>query len=137
MRKNLFILHCSLFILLAVASSCTESFGDRCRREAEEFTARQCPRLLSEFIVLDSMVYVDEPQGFGYYHTVRGELDNDSLLTSESMANFKEVLLQEIRKDLGLKRYKEHGFTFTYHYISASKGTTFTEASFGPEEYGN
>jgi hypothetical protein len=81
------------------------------------------------------MVYVDEPQGFIYYHTVQGELDNDSLLTPERLADFRETLLQSIRKDLGLKRYKEHNFTFTYHYISASKGTTFTEASFGPDEY--
>jgi hypothetical protein len=122
-------------MLVFAGSSCTESFSDRCRREAEEFTARQCPRLLSETIILDSMVYVDEPQGFIYYHTVQGELDNDSLLTPERLADFRETLLQSIRKDLGLKRYKEHNFTFTYHYISASKGTTFTEASFGPDEY--
>lgn len=124
-----------LFNISMILSSCTESFSDRCRREAEEFTARQCPRLLSEYIILDSMVYVDEPQGFIYYHTVRGELDNDSLLTPDREANFRDELLRSIRNDLGLRRYKEHKFTFTYHYISASRGATFTEASFGPEDY--
>ena len=115
--------------------SCTESFGERCRREAREYTERQCPRLIDKYIVMDSMTYEDEPQGFTYHQTVQGELDNDSLLTPEALSTFQEELLARIRKDISLRRYKERGFTFTYRYTSASTGKLFTEVSFGPEEY--
>ncbi len=121
----------SLFTLVA----CTESFEDRCRREAREYTERQCPRLIDQYIVMDSMTYEDEPQGFTYHQTVQGELDNDSLLTPEAISTFQEELLARIRKDINLRRYKERGFTFTYRYTSASTGKLFTEVSFGPEEY--
>ena len=121
----------SLFTLVA----CTESFEDRCRREAREYTERQCPRLIDQYIIMDSMTYEDEPQGFTYHQTVQGELDNDSLLTPEAISTFQEELLARIRKDINLRRYKERGFTFTYRYTSASTGKLFTEVSFGPEEY--
>ncbi len=121
----------SLFTLVA----CTESFEERCRREAREYTERQCPRLIDQYIVMDSMTYEDEPQGFTYHQTVQGELDNDSLLTPEAISTFQEELLARIRKDINLRRYKERGFTFTYRYTSASTGKLFTEVSFGPEEY--
>ena len=79
----------SLFTLVA----CTESFEERCRREAREYTERQCPRLIDQYIVMDSMTYEDEPQGFTYHQTVQGELDNDSLLTPEAISTFQEELL--------------------------------------------
>jgi len=131
-----FICLISLFGLISL-SSCTESFEERCRREAREYTERQCPRLVDKFICLDSMTYEDAPQGFTYHHTVTGELDNDSLLTPEVLSMFQENLLQSIRNDISLKRCKDRGFTFTYRYTSASTGELFTEASFGPEDYQN
>ncbi len=135
MKHKCFHIGWGILILFLTLTACTESFEERCRREAKEFTTKQCPRLLSEYITMDSMVYVDEPQGFAYYHTVSGELDNDSLLTDEAFEEFKEALLQSIRKDLSLRRYKERAFTFTYTYRSASSGKTFTEVSYGPQDY--
>ena len=135
MHRKLFYYITTILLVASMACSCTESFEERCRREAREYTEKQCPRLLSEYIVMDSMAYVDEPQGFIYYNTVTGELDNDSLLTTDAIESFKEALSESIRKDLSLKRYKERGFTFTYHYTSASTGQVFTVASFGPEDY--
>ena len=139
MRKRFVIRHSSFVILLIACaiSSCTESFEERCRREAHEYTERQCPRLLDKYICLDSMTYEDTPQGFTYHHTVMGELDNDSLLTPEVINAFQENLLQSIRNDISLKRCKDRGFTFTYRYTSASTGDLFTEVSFGPEDYGS
>lgn len=122
-------------VVLTTLGSCTESFEDRCRREAREYTLKQCPRMLGPYIIMDSMVYVDKPQGFTYYHTVVGELDNDSLLTPEALDAFKEELLKNIKNDLSLKRHKERGFTFTYHYTSGSTGKVFTEVSYGPDDY--
>ena len=128
---------CFILLISIFLSSCTESFSDRCRREAKEYTERQCPRLVDKCIVMDSMTYEDEPQGFTYHQTVRGELDNKELLTPEALSSFQEQLLASIRKDINLRRFKERGFTFTYRYTSASTGDLFTEVSFGPEDYTN
>ena len=129
--------HIGLMGLIGLISliSCTESFEDRCRREAREYTARQCPRLVDTYIVLDSMVFDESPIGFSYYYTVQGDLDNPDLLTDELMAEFKEAVLASLRKDISLKNFKERGFVFSYHYFSASTGELFTEVSFKPEEY--
>ncbi|MBR0433933.1 MAG: hypothetical protein IJK15_09625 [Bacteroidaceae bacterium] len=124
-------------ILLAafLAASCTESFEDRCRREAKEYSERECPRMVDTYIRMDSMTYVTAPAGFTYCYTVVGELDNDSLLTTEAIETFRAKLLESVRNDLHLKRYKDKGFVLTYRYNSASTGKVFIEATFGPDDY--
>jgi len=137
MRHTLFIIHCSLSILLAAltASSCTESFEDRCRREAREFTEKQCPRLVEKNIILDSMTYVDTPQGFIYHYRVTGELDNPELLTADNLEPIIEGMRQNLRQNLSLRAYKERGLSFTYRYLSDSTGEPFVDTTFGPEDY--
>lgn len=115
--------------------SCTESFQDRCRREAREFTEKQCPRLVDKFIILDSMTYVDVPQGFIYHYRVTGELDNPELYTSEAVDPIIENMRQSLRQNLSLRAYKERGLSFTYRYLSDSTGDTFVDTTFGPEDY--
>ena len=116
-------------------TACTESFEDRCRREAKEYSERECPRMVDAYIRMDSMTYVSEPAGFTYYYTVVGELDNDSLLTTEAIETFRAQLLESVRNDLHLKRYKDKGFILTYRYNSDSTGKVFIEAAFGPDDY--
>lgn len=122
---------CSLFILAA----CTESFEDRCSREAREFTEKQCPRLVDQCVILDSMTYETSPQGFTYHYHVTGELDNPELLQGEAVENIIDKMRQSLRENISLKTYKEHGLTFTYRYISGSTLEPFVTASFGPEDY--
>ena len=112
-------------MLLAVflASSCGENFEERCRREARDFTTKQCPRRLDECTTLDSMVFIDAPVGFEYCYSVSNQLDNDSTYADAGRVDeFRESLVQNIRSDIGLRQCKEHGFTFTYTYTSASTG---------------
>ena len=116
-------------------SSCTESFEERCRREAREFTERQCPRLVDQFMILDSMTYADEPQGFTYHYRLTGELDNPQKLSPQVQGQFTEHMQQSLRQDISLRRYKDRGFTFTYRYRSERSDSLLFEASFGPEEY--
>ena len=125
------------FILLAtiLTASCTESFEDRCRREAEEYSKRECPRMVDTFIRMDSTTYASEPAGFTYHYTVLGELDDEELLTEEAIEKFRTQLLESVRNDLHLKRYKDKDFVFTYRYNSQSTGKLFIEATFGPEDY--
>ncbi len=121
----------SFFTLVA----CTESFEDRCRREAREFTERMCPRAMTPGMVMDSMVFVSDPIGFNYFYTLDGALDDSELLTQEVLSTFHDELLKNLREDISLKKYKERDFTFTYTYYSQSTGEVLTEAAFGPEEY--
>lgn len=127
-----------LFVLLIVALtavSCTESFEDRCRREAKEYSERECPRMVDTFIRMDSMTFESEPAGLVYYYSVIGDLDNAELLTPDVVEDFRTRLLESIRNDINMKRYKDKGFQFTYRYRSDSTGKPFVEATFGPEDY--
>ena len=103
-----------LLLAVCVLSACTESFSDRCRREASEYTKRQCPRLVDKYIVLDSMTYTESPAGFIYHYRVQGELDNTELLTDDALSEFTESLGKSLREDISLKTYKERGLHFTY-----------------------
>ena len=124
-----------LLLLVGLLTACTESFSDRCRREASEFTQRQCPRLVDKYIILDSMTYSEAPAGFIYHYRVQGELDNPELLTADALSEFTASLGKSLREDISLKTYKERGLRFTYRYTSTRTGKLFTEASFGPEDY--
>ena len=127
----------ALLLMAALGVACTESFEHRCQREAREFTEKQCPRLIDKeaCIVMDSMTFGTAPLGFTYYYHVQGKLDNPDLLSEETLLNFRENLLANVRQDISLKPYKEKGFTFTYRYLSGSTGHLFTEAVIGPEDY--
>lgn len=131
------ILHAT-FVLATMAlmtSACTESFADRCRREAKEYTERECPRLEHQFVIMDSMTYADEPQGFTYHYRLTGDFDNPELLTSSILDAFTEQMKQSLRENITLKSYKERNFTFTYRYFSDSTDSLVLEARFGPEDY--
>ncbi len=135
MYRKLTILFLSCIVALFAAMACTESFAERRAREAREFSERECPRMVDKFIRMDSMAFVENPVGLTYYYTVMGELDNDTLLTPDVIDDFRQRLLENIRNDINMRRDKEEGFTFTYHYTSESTGKPFIEASFGPGEY--
>ena len=133
LKSNLYfsLFTLSLFTLVA----CTESFSDRCRREAREYTERECPRLEHQFVIMDSMTYNDEPQGFTYHYRLTGDFDKPELLTPEILSAFTEQMQQALRENLTLRAYKERDFTFTYRYLSARTDSLLFQVSFGPEDY--
>ena len=138
MRSHSHINIAAVALLLAVAavvSACAESFEDRCRREAREYTEKQCPRRLDDFVTVDSMAYIEQPQGFAYYYSVNDDAGDADLLTDDIKEEFLNHLRQNVRKDITMKTYKEKGFYFTYKYYSKATGDVFIEATFGPEDY--
>lgn len=128
-----------LFLITAipvVLASCTESFADRCRREAREYTERECPRLEHQYVIMDSMTYSDAPQGFTYhYRFTEALLDSGATIDPELLEQLGEHIRQGLRQNITLKPYKERGFTFTYRYLSARTDSLLFETSFGPEDY--
>ena len=77
---------------LLMMAACTESFEDRCRREAREYTERMCPRVIAEYTMIDSMVFVEKPIGFTYYYNVSGPLDDPELMTDNVIEEFRNEL---------------------------------------------
>ncbi|MCR5819583.1 MAG: hypothetical protein K6F94_01335 [Bacteroidaceae bacterium] len=132
---NLILVSLGLFMISLLTVGCTESFADRCRREAREFTDKQCPHSVDAMTDLDSMVYVDEPQGFAYYYSLHGEADADSLITDDVIEEFHTRLCKNLRNDISMKPYKERQFTFSYIYISKSTGKKMVDIELTPEDY--
>ena len=116
-------------------SACTESFEERCRREAREYNEKQCPRRLDDLVTIDSMAYIEQPQGFAYYYTVDYDSTETELFTDSLKELFIEQLHQNVRNDIKMKTYKEKGFTFSYTYFSRATGDVLMQAAFGPEDY--
>jgi len=88
-----------------------------------------------QFVIMDSMTYADEPQGFTYHYRLTGDFDNPELLTQEVLDEFTAQMRQSLRENLSLRAYKERDFTFTYRYLSERTDSLVLEASFGPEDY--
>ena len=86
-------------------------------------------------MVMDSMTFVSDPNGFHYFYTLDGDLDDPELLTEEVISTFHNELLKHLREDISLRKYKDRDFTFTYTYLSRSTGNLLIEAVFTPEEY--
>lgn len=123
-------------LLLVLLASCTESFSDRCRREAKEYTERECPRLEHQYVIMDSMTYSDDPQGFTYhYRFTEALLDSGATIDPELLEQLGEHIRQGLRQNITLKTYKERDFTFTYRYLSARSDSLLFQVSFGPEDY--
>ena len=138
MRSHTFhILHFTFIsaALATVMTACTESFADRCRREAREYTERECPRMEHPFVIMDSMTFATDPLGFTYHYRLTGDFDNPELLSPTVLEEFKEQMRQGLRENLSLRAYKERDFTFTYRYLSDRTDSLVLEASFGPEDY--
>ena len=133
--KALTPLYFGAALALSLLTACTESFEDRCRREAREYTEKQCPRAIDPCTTLDSMTFSEQPVGFNYYYSVHGALDSDERMDSASIQDYHDMLRSNVRKDIGLKTYKDKGFTFSYHYVSASTRKLYFVASFGPDDY--
>ena len=138
MNKLNFIKLPFLICLTSVAvslTSCTESFEERCKREAREYTEKQCPRQLDNVVTIDSMSYENDPQGFVYYYTVNDIEEKFDSITEEVRENFTSHLRDNVRKDLNMKTYKERNFTFTYRYYSRATGELLINAVLTPEDY--
>lgn len=124
-----------IFILsaLLLLPSCQESLEDRCEREAREFTAKKCPAKISETTIVDSMVFDKSTLTMHYYYTMGGRGDDPEVIAE---INPRETLLEEVRNNIALGRYKEAGYNFSYTYFSLKNfGQELFSVTFTPEDY--
>lgn len=133
--KRLHLITITAFATLLLASCHFESFEKRCAREAEEYTARHCPKRLNKYTVIDSLTFDPGTQTFGYYYTLEGDLDNDTIISKDIADSFREQLKKELTNSVELKVYKEKKLNFSYIYISKSTGKVRFKTLFTPEDY--
>ena len=129
MKKFLFIPLCAL-----VLTACHESLEEKAAREAEEFTRKNCPMKISEYIVNDSMAYEKDTRTIHYYYTMKGRADTTAIYTPK----IKEELIKGVKDAMSLKTYKEHDFNFAYTYFTKkNKGQVLIDVKVTPKDYKN
>ncbi len=123
-------------IMFAVAAlavvSCQESLEDRAAREAEEFTAKNCPMKVSDVVMTDSLVFNKQTLTLHYYMSVSGNADTTAL----RQTNIKKDMVESLKGNTGIRPYKEAGYNFQYTFHSTKhKGETLYEVVITPKDY--
>lgn len=113
--------------------SCQDSLEERCAKECKDYTEKKCPALLTNGIVIDSVIFENDSHTMHYYYTVSGVADN-----SENFAklNAKKLMKDEVRNATSLRLYKEAGYSFGYTFLSASsKGQVLCDIVVTKKDY--
>lgn len=103
----------SAFALLFV--SCQESLEDRCAREAQEYTRKNCPIPMDSNTTLDSLTFERETHTLHYHYKLTGFADQDSIVKNIDAVN---VLKKELKNTTTLKLYKDNHYRFAYTFRS-------------------
>ena len=124
--------------LLALCACKRETKDERFRREFQQFTQKECPKLIDENTRMDSICYDIGSRTRTEYYTVVNNLDDKDIYTDEKLiASFHEAVLKELKNSIQLKQYKDEGINFCYAYRSDSTGEMFMQLTFTKEDYGN
>ena len=110
MKKTFFFLSVLLFIF-----SCQESLVERAEREAATYTKKQCPFVLAENIIMDSMTFDSSTLTFGYHYHLTGALDTMGLA---DQTRWSQEILKGLKNDPGMKAYMDNSFKYRYVYRS-------------------
>lgn len=122
-----------LFTLsLLTFTACHESLEERAAREAAEFTRKNCPAAVSEYIVNDSMTYDKDTRTIHYYYTIKGKADTTAIDWSQA----RPELIKGVKTATNLRIYKDNDFNFAYtYYSSKNKGKTLIDVRITPKDY--
>ncbi len=109
--KKYWLFLCFSFICVA----CQESLEDKCAREAEEYTKKNCPAKIDNNTTLDSLTFDRKTHTLHYYYKLTGFADQDGVLEKVDAVN---VLKNELKNTTSLRVYKENKYRFAYTYHS-------------------
>lgn len=123
-------------LLLSVClMSCQEKLLDRFEREAEEYTARNCPKQMDSITTLDSIVCRNDGLlNYTYYYTLQ-LTDEQRKEFSKHKTEIEENTLKAVRNSIELKNVKEAGLNIEYIYLDAETGKTLCHLRFTKEQY--
>ncbi len=106
-----------VFLLIAcfALASCHESLEERAARDCAEETRRDCPRVMSPEMTMDSIVFDKATRTMHCHSTMSGSSDT----INPQVDDFLRVqLLDALVKETGNKAYKDAGFNFQYTFHS-------------------
>ncbi|MCD8297255.1 MAG: hypothetical protein LUC88_06755 [Prevotella sp.] len=104
----------------------------RAAREVAEYNKNNCPMPVMEGVVNDSMTFDEATRTIHYYYTLSGILDTTALDTK----NIRHDVIESVKNNTGLKKYKENKFNFAYTYFSTkNKGKVLLDVKVTPEQY--
>ena len=106
-----------LIAALTLTTACQKSLEEQAANEARQYTAKNCPAKLEDGLVIDSMTFDAGSHTFAYHYTLSGVLDNDTIVSSETVS---QALLESLRNTTSMRAYKERGYNFRYVYRSAT-----------------
>ena len=128
-NMNKYLLIASLAVLV---TACHESLEEKAAREAKEFTRRNCPMPISEYIVNDSMTYDADTRTIHYFYTIKGAADTTAINNRQA----KSELIKGVKDATSIRTYKENNFNFAYTYYSAkNKGKILLDVRITPGDY--
>lgn len=102
-----------LLSLMLLMSACHESLEKRAVREAREYTERYCPTPVINNSRTDSVKFEIDKRNYVYYCSFVGKFD-DADLIRRFRNDISGGIYSEIKRNTGMKRYIEAGYTFTY-----------------------
>jgi hypothetical protein len=123
-----------LFVLTAlVTGACQESLEDKCEREAQEYTRRNCPAMVAPEIMMDSMTFERATHTIHYYYRLTGNSDRADAFKKDEAT---KVLKDGLKNTTSLQLYKDAGYNFTYTYRSEKDPkTVWMEMTFTEKDY--
>ena len=104
-----------LAVICTLLVGCRESLEDRCAREAQEFTKKNCPVKLDNTTIIDSMTFERATHTIHYYYRLTGVADNESALQKIDVVG---MLKSELKNTTSLRVYKENKYRFAYTFHS-------------------
>ncbi len=122
-----------MLLAAMMAVGCQESLEDRCAREAKEYSKKNCPTLVAENIVMDSMTFDKATHTISYVYTLSGKLDSQEMVNA---GNSRQLLLEQVKNSANLKLYKDAGYSFRYVYHSEkNKNRKLLDVTFKEKDY--
>ena len=115
-------------------SSCKhENLQERFKREAAEYTKKNCPQKIDQVTVLDSITFATDKNQYCYYYSIEG--DGAVELVKSQSDGFHKMLLDGVRNSTKLVTEKEAEVTFTYTYRSKQSGEEILHFDIKPTDY--
>lgn len=112
--------------------SCQSNFDKRLQKEAEEYTASNCPQAVEEGTKLDSITYNTQSRVYTLHYAVNAY--NEQALQQKSNL-MHQLLLNNLRNDVNYKEVKDNGVTFCYIYRSENSGCIVYKTEIKAAEY--
>ena len=122
-------------LITGIVSACHENLEQRAKREAREYTERNCPTPIVNYTRTDSVTFDRATKTYTYHESFWYEWDNDSLIMSNH-DEIRKAMVESMRNNTKAKTEKDASFKFAYVARSASRPDVILfNDTITPEDY--